>query len=47
MFKKSCKVLRMIEAAKLGWADAGVGKKQGWNRIRARKGISRAGAEQK
>ena len=47
MLKKSCKVLMMMKAAKLGWAGAGAGKKQGWTKSRARKGRSRAGAGQK
>ena len=34
----------MMKAAKLGWVGAGAAKEQGWNRSRARKGISRAGA---
>ena len=38
--KKSCKVLMMMKAAKLGWAGAGAGKKQGWTKSRARKGRS-------
>ena len=44
--KKSCKVLMMMKAAKLGWAEAGGGKKQGWTKSRTRKGRSRAGQEQ-
>ena len=40
------KVLMMMKAAKLGWAGAGAGKKQGWNKSRARKGRSWAGLEQ-
>ena len=39
--EKSRKVLMMT--AKLGWAGAGAGKKQGWTKSRARKGRSRAG----
>ena len=46
MPKKSCKALMMMKAAKLGWAGAGAGKKQGWTKSRARKGRSRAGQEQ-
>ena len=37
---KSRKVLMMMKAAKLGWAGAGEGKKQGWTKSRARKGRS-------
>ena len=36
----------MMKAAKLGWAGAGAGKKQGWTKSRVRKGRSRAGQEQ-
>ena len=38
----------MIKAAKLGWAGAGAGKKQGWSKSRTRKGRIRAevGTEQ-
>ena len=43
---KSRKVLMMMKAAKLGWAGAGEGKKQGWTKSRARQGRSRAGQEQ-
>ena len=39
------KVLMMMKAAKLGWAGAGAGKKQGWTKSRSRKGRSRAGQE--
>ena len=35
--KKSCKVLLMMKAAKLGWAGKGAGK-QGWSRSRAEAG---------
>ena len=45
--EKSRKVLMMMKAAKLGWAGAGAGKKQGWTKNRVRKGRSRAGAGQK
>ena len=41
MPKKSRKVLMMMKAAKLGWAGAETGKKQGWTKSRARKGRSR------
>ena len=44
--KKSCKVLMMMKAAKLGWAGAGARKKQGWTKTRARKGRRWAGQEQ-
>ena len=44
--EKSCKVLMMMKAAKLGWAGAGAGKKQGWTKSRARKGRSWAGQGQ-
>ena len=44
MPKKSRKVLMMMKAAKLEWAGAGAGKKQGWTKSRARKGRSRAEA---
>ena len=48
MLKKSCKVLMMMKAAKLGWAGTGAGKEQGWSRSRARKTeAGRAGARQK
>ena len=40
------KVLMMIKAAKLWWTEAGAGLEQEQGRIRARKGISRAGQEQ-
>ena len=40
------KVLVMMKAAKLGWAGARAGKKQGLSRSRARKGRSRAGQKQ-
>ena len=43
--EKSRKVL-MMKAAKLGWAGAGAGKKQGWTKSRARKARSWAGQEQ-
>ena len=46
MPKKRCKVLMVMKAAKLGWARAGAGKKQGWTKSRARKGRRRAGQEQ-
>ena len=46
MPKKSCKALMMMKAAKLGWAGAGAGRKQGWTKSRARKGRSRAEAGQ-
>ena len=36
----------MMKAAKLGWAGAGAGKKQGWTKSKGRKGRSRAGQEQ-
>ena len=36
----------MMKAAKLGWARAGAGKKQGWTKRRARKGRSLAEKEQ-
>ena len=39
--EKSCKVLMLMKAAKLGWAGAGAEKKQGWTKTRARKGRSR------
>ena len=44
--EKSRKVLMMMKAAKLGWAGAGEGKKQGWTKSRARKGRNRAGQEE-
>ena len=44
--EKIGKVLMMMKAAKLGWAGAGAGKKQGWTKSRARKGRSWAGQEQ-
>ena len=44
--EKSCKVLMMLKAAKLGWAAVGAGKKQGWTKSIARKGRSRAEAGQ-
>ena len=34
--EKSCKVLMMMKAAKLGWA--GAGKEQGWSRSRPEAG---------
>ena len=46
LYHKSRKVLMMMKGAKLGWAGAGAGKKQGWTKSRARKGRSRAGQEQ-
>ena len=46
MTKKSCKVLMMMKAAKLGWEGAGADEKQGWTKSRARKGRSRSGQEQ-
>ena len=46
MPKRSRKFLMMMKAAKLGWAGAGAGKKQGWTKSRARKGRSRAGQKQ-
>ena len=33
-----CKVLMMMKAAKLGWAGAGAGIKQGWTKSRAEVG---------
>ena len=44
--EKSCKVLMMMKAAKLGWAGAGAGLEQEQGRSRARQGRSRAGQEQ-
>ena len=46
VLKKMCKVLMMMKAAKLGWAEGGAGKEQSWSRSRARKSKSRAGQEQ-
>ena len=44
--EKSCEVLMMMNAAKLGWAGAGAWKKQGWTKSRAgpRAGPGRAEA---
>ena len=41
--RRAVPVLKMMKAAKLGWAGAGAGKKQGWTKSRARKGRSWAG----